>query len=403
MAKIDIHHCDRRIALLWKRIDGSEEILKCNKKLIKSFYSELSASGLSLGRIDYYIEMLYTISLLLKKDFRKVKKNDIINLLNKIEEKGYSIYSKANFRITIKKFFKWLDGDKEYPEIVSWIKVNGGKIKNRSSDEMITEDDIKKLINTAENPRDKAFIAVLYESGCRIGEILPLQKKNIIFDKHGAILNVDGKTGPRPVRLISSVPYLATWINNLPSQDQDSFVWISIGTRNRHKLLGYVSIIFVLQRLFAKAVIKKKFNPHLFRHSRASYLANYLTEAQLCQYMGWVPGSRMASVYVHLSGRDVDKAIMKVYGLENEAEKKEESVLKPKKCPRCEKINPATAKLCNNCGLALDIKTAIEMEERNKEIEKARNKVDAFILEAIKRSPEIEKMVLRAIEGKNSY
>jgi integrase len=30
----------------------------------------------------------------------------------------------------------------------------------------------------AENPRDKALISVLYESGCRIGEILSLKIRN---------------------------------------------------------------------------------------------------------------------------------------------------------------------------------------------------------------------------------
>src|SRR5574341_562069 len=396
MNKIDIHHYDRRMALLWKRLDNSE-ISESNKKMIRQFHSELSVSGLSFGRVQYYTETVFQIARLLKKDFKKVKKNDIIELLKKIEDKGYSIYSKSNYRVALKRFYRWLYGGTVMPESVSWIKIYGGKIKNRSSDEMITEEDLQKLIKTADHPRDKAFISVLYESGCRIGEILPLQRKDVIFDEHGAILKVDGKTGPRPVRIISSVPYLATWMNSLP-HEPESFIWISIGTRNRHKLISYISVIFVLQRLFAKAGVKKKYNPHIFRHSRASLLANHLTEAQLCQYMGWVPGSRMASVYVHLSGRDVDKAIMKVYGLEKEAEKQEESVLKPKKCPRCEKINPATAKLCMNCGLALDLRTAMEIEEKDKKVEEVYGKINSFVMEAIKRNPEIQNMVLRDIE-----
>jgi hypothetical protein len=31
-------------------------------------------------------------------------------------------------------------------------------------------------------------------------------------------------------------------------------------------------------------------NPHHFRHSRATQLANWLTEAQLCAWFGWVQG-----------------------------------------------------------------------------------------------------------------
>jgi len=44
-------------------------------------------------------------------------------------------------------------------------------------------------------------------------------------------------------------------------------------------------------------------------------MANYLTEAQMNLYFGWVQGSDMPSVYVHLSGRDVDDAILKANGI----------------------------------------------------------------------------------------
>ena len=36
------------------------------------------------------------------------------------------------------------------------------------------------------------------------------------------------------------------------------------------------------------------------------------TEAQMKEHFGWVPGSYMPSTYVHLSGKDVDGAILKV-------------------------------------------------------------------------------------------
>lgn len=46
-------------------------------------------------------------------------------------------------------------------------------------------------------------------------------------------------------------------------------------------------------------------------------MTNYLTEAQMNVYFGWVQGSDMPGVYVHLSGRDVDDAILKANGIIN--------------------------------------------------------------------------------------
>jgi len=44
-------------------------------------------------------------------------------------------------------------------------------------------------------------------------------------------------------------------------------------------------------------------------------MTNYLTEAQMNIYFGWAQGSDMHGVYVHLSGRDVNDAILKVNGV----------------------------------------------------------------------------------------
>jgi len=83
--------------------------------------------------------------------------------------------------------------------------------------------------------------------------------------------------------------------------------------------------------------------------------------------MGWVHGSRQTRTYVHLSLRDQDNAILKAYGIkvpENETIQED----KPKECPRCHTLNPSDAQYCRNCWMPFDIKMAIEIEEKEKEI-----------------------------------
>ena len=71
------------------------------------------------------------------------------------------------------------------------------------------------------------------------------------------------------------------------------------------------------------------------RHSRATELANYLTEAQMDEILGWVQGSKRTATYVHLSGRNVDGPLLASYGITPEKEEKAELTLKLVKCPRC--------------------------------------------------------------------
>jgi integrase len=51
----------------------------------------------------------------------------------------------------------------------------------------------------------------------------------------------------------------------------------------------------------------------LFRHTRASYLGQHLPEQLVKQYMGWTPNSRMFSVYIHLSQKNVNDAVVEMH------------------------------------------------------------------------------------------
>jgi hypothetical protein len=149
-----------------------------------------------------------------------------------------------------------------------------------------------------------------------------------------------------------------------PLDDPEAPLWVTLGDRNHGAPLDYGAARYALQSLAEKAKIKKRINPHSFRHARASYLANHLTEAQLGKYLGWTPGSRMPGVYVHLSGRDTDSALLKMYGIEKEENRKEQAKLTPLKCSRCRQMNDPTVRFCAKCGLPLKIEVAIEIEKQ---------------------------------------
>ena len=238
---------------------------------------------------------------------------------------------------------------------MAWLKPRL-KSRHKLPEELLTPEDVLKLAQAATNLRDKALILVLYETGCRIGEILTLKLKNVSFDQHGAILRVTGKTGDRRVRVISSAPALTAWIEHYGSTAQDAFLWPprSANFHKDTKPAEYRSVYKMLQTLAEKAGLQKKIFPHLFRHSRATALASKLTEAQMKEYFGWTQASDMASVYVHLSGRDVDNALLALHG-EAKIEQKQEE-LQIAVCSRCREKNSPSTRFCGRCGTPFDSK-----------------------------------------------
>jgi ribosomal protein L40E len=151
--------------------------------------------------------------------------------------------------------------------------------------------------------------------------------------------------------------------------------------------MSYPALAKVLKVAAERAGLSKKVHPHKLRHSRATFLASKLTEAQMNQVFGWKQGSDMPSIYVHLSGRDLDDAILGVYGLRKVEDK--EPKLKPKICPRCNTSNSFDARFCMKCGLALDLRAAQEIEE-------ARSKTD-IIMDMLLRDAEFRELLKKKL------
>lgn len=401
--KIDIYGYDVNISQSIARLNKSK-ISAANRKAILDFVDSTQLKGLSKARGLFYLDRLTKLAEWVNKDFSAVTKQDVEQLVRHIQAKKYTEHTKIDYLGTLKRFYRHLKGTQTFPEEVSWIKSTVPKNQERLPEDLLSQEDVEKMISAAEHIRDKALIATLFETGCRVGELASLRLKHVSFDKYGAVIVVQGKTGMRRVRLIMYSQYLSRWLSEHPDKDdQNAPLWVVIGTTKhiaKDKKKGYKfnwsyelkhhTIMKAIQRAALKAGIKKHVNPHNFRHSRATLLANKLTEAQLKEMFGWTQSSDMAAIYVHMSGRDVDDALLKLHGLQEEAPDNEKE--KAKRCARCKEINPPTFKFCGNCSLPLDAKTAIEVDEQRKD-------ADTLMTELIK-DPEVQKLLARKIAQK---
>jgi len=390
-----IHQYDKKVKSAVKLIKKTDKISERNKELILQFKSDLEVEGIGNSRIHYYMMRLYKTAQYINKDFDKVTLEDIKKFVAFIHTTDiYKDSTKKDYKIGIKRFYKWLEGDnKVYPEKVSWIKSTIRNEKKKLPEEILSKEDIKKLILNTNNARDKALVSMLYESGCRVGELLELQIKHIEWIKYGVKITVNGKTGMRKILIIESIGYLKSWLDNHPDNSNgEALLWVNISNHNNGKRIEYRTIREMLKRIAAKSglgILKNKgkgrfgsyqiyegkgINPHAFRHSRATHLATKLTESQLCQFFGWRIGSDMPARYVHLSGRDLDSSILSIYGIKEEKEVEKEFLI----CPRCRVRNETIKSFCADCGMPLSLEAAMENEEQ-------RNKYDNIMSELFKK------------------
>jgi integrase/ribosomal protein L40E len=362
----DIYDLNGRLERIMKTIQNSKKISDVNKALIIKFYNDSLAKGLSVARVLFYMNRLWNIARWINKDFRDMADEDIKELVLRINQMNYTEQTKLDHKKVIKKFFSWLDGDDKR---VKWIKTWANSKNAKLPEDLLSKDDIQAMVKACYNVRDKAIISVLWESGCRIGELLSMKIRNVQFDNKGAVIMVHGKTGYRRIRLVSSVPNLSNWLEHHPCKnDPEAPLWVSLGSKNHAKQVMYHCINTMLRKVAKRAGIKKKVNPHMFRHSRATDLANLLTEAQMKTYFGWTNDSKMASVYVHLSGRDVDEAILRIHGKLNKNEELKHEQLRTQICPICNYENAPEADFCLRCRRPLNLRASLEMEEKEQKL-----------------------------------
>ncbi len=346
------------------RINASRSISKANKKYINDFVTYLLARNAKRRTVDKYV---YHYEKIMKamggdKDLMKADKEEVERALAKINALKLSDEEKRKVRVTVKVLYKHFLGEGDYyPRQVAWIRTGGSRNRMLPQD-LLSEADVLKLIESGRDIRDKALVALLFDTGMRIGELAGLRKKDIDLDSEPAHVTVSGKTGMRKVPILFSAPYVTQYLGTLKNAKPDDSIWLAIGTwGNTGKQIGSDGIRQMLKRLGKKAKIGKRVYPHLFRHSRATYYANRLTEQQLKSFFGWTGDSRMVSTYVHMSGRDIDDAVLQAYG------KKPKEAMAPKLtekiCPRCRYANGIDFLHCQRCGAPLDMGSVLKETE----------------------------------------
>jgi len=199
-----------QIAKTIKRIENTinSEFSPDNTKLILDYDKEMVRQSISIAARRIHLRGLLNLTRLLKKDWKDITKNDIEDLVFQImdiysDERGQETWSTFDLKKVLKIFFRWYKlGSRSFKDVGDPQETKQVKLKHvRDSlgrEDLITEDDLKKILKACrENQRDRAFIDCHSEAGTRPTEILSMQIKHVKFDKYGAMLHVDGKTGSR--------------------------------------------------------------------------------------------------------------------------------------------------------------------------------------------------------------
>lgn len=344
-------------------------VSETNQKIVVEYLDTFKDVGrdLSAATIQNNTSIMVHVAKNIKTDLDKLTKADVkaykrvIKYWMRKDGKPVANATKKQYLVGFKQFIKWAADEYENPAYIKFLDDLKIKLKDKRKDpsDMLTEEEVDKLIQAAREPRDIALISVLAESGCRVGELISSQIRHVKFTSEFAWLTFpEGKTGARTVPLKESIVYLENWLAAHPLRGNENaplFVSTNMMSATRgaadknYQPMNADSVLHTIRRLAKRAGITKRIYPHLFRHTCATRLAKVWTEPFMRDYLGWTADSSMPAIYCHLGGRAMEDAARKLHGMEEP--KKPEP--KFKKCPRCKKELPRRAEYCTVCGTAL--------------------------------------------------
>jgi len=389
-----------------ERLERSD-ISDLSKEAIKEFLDSVTVKEVTNHRIYFYAVRLRLLADFMKDDFLNPNVKSVTRLittLKSIDSRRHSPYSTNtlnDFKIALKRFWIWKFKTID-PEIQEILKKRESK-SNKRSEDIITQAEVRDIISHTNSPRDKFLIALAYDSGCRISELLTLRIRDVKIDDYGIKLHVTGKTGERTVRCVGdSVALFNDWILRHPNREnKDAYLFVKFasGSFKGGGSLDYITASKMLETAVKRSGINRRIHFHLFRHTRATLLSRDVKEAPLESQMGWIHGSKQTQTYVHLSDQDVDNSILKAYGIEIKENHKMRIDELPRVCERCGTINTSDATYCKRCALPLDKKTLMNIEEKeNKAISILDNvsldPIESKLLEMIHSHPELKEQLL---------
>lgn len=369
---LDIHNFERQYDQALANLARSNLSAR-NQALIRSF-----CDVCQLRQVCGKVRLIRAVGALgvmahhLGKDFPDATRDDLERLLGALmaRKPAYSNETLATYKRILRRFMTYVLVPDEFPNVkplplqIAWITTHIRR-RDRSSvkrSDLLSPADVDALLKAATHERDRAFIASLWEAGPRVAEIGNMQVKHVTRNPYGYSLDITGKTGTRSPLVVSAAPYLSAWLAIHPKRgDPEAPLWMQLQSDRQ---MEYATIVVMLKRTFRRAGIKKPFHPHIFRHSRVTYvIANaIMNEQQAKTYFGWTPDSDMlGSTYAHLIDTDVNNAILRENNMAPHQVAQRD--LQPLTCRICRELSPPGAEYCQSCNAVLDLKKAYEHQQ----------------------------------------
>ncbi|MGH4125114.1 MAG: site-specific tyrosine recombinase/integron integrase [Clostridium sp.] len=269
------------------------------------YFAVKKLDGLSMKTLKGYKYQLMIFARYLNKPIAAVTTTDLrMYLANRCKNlKPGSTNTQIS---TLKSFFGWLF-DEEYIPKNPMSKIKSTKEPKRLR-HALSQEELELLRQATKKDREKALLEFLISTGCRLSEVVGVNKDDIDWYEMSLFVIGKGNKERKVYFSIKAKILLKKYISTRKDCNQALFV-ASKGTHNR---LGGRSIENEIKKIAVRAGIDKSVFPHLFRHSYATHNLNSGMSLPVLQHLMGHEDSATTMIYAELSEENVKHEYKKI-------------------------------------------------------------------------------------------
>lgn len=172
--------------------------------------------------------------------------------------------------------------------------------RNKTIPEILSADEVRKMIESTSNIKHKLIIKILYGCGLRVSELVNLKISDLNFEEGLIHIKLAKGKKDRFVKIPSSInDELKAYVKLLDKE----FLFPS----NRGGRLTTATIQAVVENSAKKVAIKKRVYPHLLRHSFATHLLEQGTDLRIIQKLLGHSNIKTTQIYTQISQASIQK------------------------------------------------------------------------------------------------
>lgn len=173
--------------------------------------------------------------------------------------------------------------------------------KEKFLPEVLSEEEVTKIINATENLKYKAILMTIYSAGLRVSELTNLKIKDI--DSNRMQIRVEQAKGKKDRYTLLSNRTLAILRNYIVQHKPKLWLFESSdGEPYKPR-----SIQEILKKSVDKTGIKKKISVHTLRHSFATHLLEAGTDIRYIQSLLGHSSGKTTEIYTHITTKGFDQ------------------------------------------------------------------------------------------------